>query len=292
MRGQPATTQRDAAIRDGTPDRGTPDHGAPDHGTPDRGWLAPRLPALSGLLWPTLLIVAVLAVWEVVVRWRQTPAWLLPPPSAIGRALLDDRSLLLTNARVTLSEILLGFGLAVIVGVALGVLIANVGPIARAVYPLVITSQTIPVPAIAPLLLIWFGYGLFPKVLVTALIGFFPIVVNTVDGIGSTDRDTLDLFRTLRASAWERLRHAQLPSALPAIFSGARIAMTACVIGAVFAELTGSSAGLGYLLNRSAAQFLTARVFAIIVVLSLLGISLFALLALIERAALPWRRVR
>lgn len=251
-----------------------------------------RLLSLSGLLWPAALITSVLVVWEVTVRLRNVPRWLLPPPSAIGRALVDDRSLLLRNAGVTLNEILLGFGLAVVVGVTLGVLIANVGPVARAVYPIVITSQTIPIPAIAPLLLIWFGYGLFPKVLVTALIGFFPIVVSTVDGIRSTDRDTLDLFRTLRASVWSRLRHAQLPSAMPAIFSGARIAMTACVIGAVFAELTGSSEGLGYLLNRSGAQFLTARVFAIIVVLSLLGISLFSLLALLERIALPWRRVR
>jgi ABC-type nitrate/sulfonate/bicarbonate transport system permease component len=277
MRSQTAASQRERAS---------------DGDRTGRGRSAPQVSNLTGLLWPALLIAAVLTVWEIVVRVRHVPRWLLPPPSQIGRTLVDDRTLLLTNARVTLSEILLGFGLAVVVGVTLGVLIANVGPVARAVYPIVITSQTIPVPAIAPLLLIWFGYGLFPKVLVTALIGFFPIVVNTVDGIRSTDRDTLDLFRTLRANAWDRLRHAQLPSALPAIFSGARIAMTACVIGAVFAELTGSSAGLGYLLNRSAPQFLTARVFAIIVVLSLLGIGLFALLALIERLALPWRRVR
>ena len=256
------------------------------------GYQTLRPPPLTGLLWPAGLIATILAIWEVTVRLRDIPAWLLPPPSAIGRALVEDRALLWANAGATLSEVLLGFGLALVVGVTLGVLIANVPAVARAVYPIVITSQTIPVPAIAPLLLIWFGYGLFPKVLVTALIGFFPIVVSTVDGIRATDPDTLDLFRTLRATAWQRLRHAQLPSALPAIFSGARIAMTACVIGAVFAELTGSSRGLGYLLNRSAAQFLTARVFAIIVVLSLIGISLFALLALIERLALPWRRVR
>jgi ABC-type nitrate/sulfonate/bicarbonate transport system permease component len=246
---------------------------------------------VTGAAWPVALIGALLAAWELIVRWRDTPAWLLPTPSLIGRTLVEDRALLLANARVTLAEVLLGFGLAVVVGVALGVLITTVPPVARAIYPIVITSQTIPIPAIAPLLLIWFGYGLFPKVLVTALIGFFPIVVATVDGIRRTDRDTLDLFRTLRAGPWVRLRHAQLPSALPSIFSGARIAMTACVIGAVFAELTGSSQGLGYLLNRAGGQFLTARVFAIIVVLSLMGIALFALIALLERLLLPWRRV-
>jgi ABC-type nitrate/sulfonate/bicarbonate transport system permease component len=239
-----------------------------------------------------VLIGVVLAAWELVVRVRDIEAWLLPSPSLIARTLVDERQLLLDNAWVTLSEVLLGFGLAVVVGVFLGILIANVPVVSRALYPLVITSQTIPLPAIAPLLLIWFGYGLLPKVLVTALIGFFPIVVTTVDGLRSTDRDTMDLFRTLRAGPWARLRHAQLPSALPAIFSGARVAMTACVIGAVFAELTGSSAGLGYLLNRAGGQFLTARVFAIIVVLSVMGMSLFALLTLLERWLVPWRHDR
>lgn len=246
----------------------------------------------GGILWPAALLAVALLVWEVTVRLRDVPTWLLPPPSLIGRTLVTDRALLLANARVTLLEILAGFGVAVVVGVTLGVLIATVRPVARAVYPIVITSQVIPLPAIAPLVLIWFGYGLLPKVLVTALIGFFPIVVSTVDGIRATDRDTLDLFRTLRASGWARLRHAQLPAALPAIFSGARIAMTACVIGAVFAELTGSSEGLGYLLNRSTGQFLTARVFAIIATLAVMGIALFGLLVLIERVALPWRRAR
>ena len=254
--------------------------------------LSGLLPLLAGILWPVVLIGAVLGIWELVVRVRDIQAWLLPAPSLIARTLFDERQLLLDNTWVTLSEILIGFGLAVVVGVSLGILIANVPLVSRAIYPLVITSQTIPLPAIAPLLLIWFGYGLFPKVLITALIGFFPIVVTTVDGLRSTDRDTMDLLRTLRAGPWARLRHAQLPSALPAIFSGARVAMTACVIGAIFAELTGSSAGLGYLLNRAGGQFLTARVFAIIVVLAVMGISLFALLTLLERWLVPWRRTR
>ncbi len=131
---------------------------------------------------------------------------------------------------------------------------------------------------------------MFPKILVTALIGFFPIVVNTVDGLRASDRDILALLRTLGANRWTRFRLAKVPSALPFVFSGARIAVAVCVIGAVFAELVGSSAGLGYLLTRSAAQFLTARVFASIVLLALLGMGLFGLVALAERLLLPWRR--
>lgn len=257
-----------------------------------RTWRRPREwgRAAGSWTWSALLLLVLLGIWQAVVRVRDVPAWLVPAPTTIGQTLLDDRTLLLTNARVTLFEVLLGFVLAMAVGIIAGILIATVPMVARAIYPIIITSQTVPIPAIAPLMLIWFGYGLFPKVLVTALIGFFPIVVNTVEGIRSTDPDTLDLFRTLRAGPLARLWYAQLPTALPAIFSGARISMTACVIGAVFAELTGSSEGLGYLLNRAGAQFLTARVFAVIVVLSMMGIVLFGLIAVLEYLLLPWRR--
>lgn len=242
-------------------------------------------------LWPALLIAAALAIWEVTVRVRDVPEWLLPPPSAIVRSLIDDRSLLLRHTRATLAEVLLGFALALTAGILLGIAIVSSRVIERALYPIVIASQTVPIPAIAPLMLIWFGYGLLPKVLITALIGFFPIAVNTVDGLRSLDPALHDLFRMLRASWWQRLRLAMLPAALPAIFSGARVAVAVCVIGAVFGELFGASEGLGYLLNRSTAQFLTARVFACIVLLSLMGIVLFGLVALAERFVMPWRRV-
>ncbi len=144
--------------------------------------------------------------------------------------------------------------------------------------------------ALAPLMLIWFGYGLMPKILITALIGFFPIAVNTVDGLRSGDREMLALLRSMGSSGWQRFRMVRVPAALPSIFSGARIAITFCVIGAIFGELVGASRGLGYLMERSAAQFQTSRVFACIVILALMGIGLFSLIALIERIALPWRR--
>ncbi len=239
---------------------------------------------------PGLLILFALGVWEVWVRVTRTPRWLLPPPSAVARTLVDDRALLLHHAGVTLGEVLLGFGLALAAGVLLAVLIDASEVVARAVYPLVIASQTVPVVALAPLLLIWFGYGLLPKVLVTALIGFFPVVVNTVDGLRAVDRDVLDLLRALGAGRWTRFRLAKLPAALPFVFSGARVAVAVCVIGAVFGELVGSSAGLGYLMTRAAAQFLTARVVASVVLLSAIGIGLFGLVALAERLLLPWRR--
>ncbi len=246
------------------------------------------------MLGPWLLPGALLAlagtVWEVWVRWREVPAWLLPPPSAIARTLLDDRGLLAEHALVTLWEVVLGFGLALAVGVALGAAIDASRVLERGVYPLVVASQTVPVITLAPLLLIWFGYGLLPKVLITALIGFFPIVVTTVDGLRAADREVLDLLRTLGAGRWARFRLAKLPGALPAVFSGAKVAVAVCVIGAVFGEFVGASRGLGYLLNRSTDQFLTARVFACVAVLAGMGVGLFGLVALAERLALPWRR--
>jgi ABC-type nitrate/sulfonate/bicarbonate transport system permease component len=246
---------------------------------------------ISRLLPPGLILVGLLVVWELWVEWAGTQRWLLPPPSRIGRTLWRDRELLLENARVTLTEAVLGFGCALVAGVLVAALIDASPTLRRAVYPLVVASQTIPIPAIAPLLLIWFGYGLMPKVLVTALIGFFPIAVNTVDGLRAVDRDVLDLLRSLGANRWRRFRLAKLPSAAPYVFSGAKVAVAVCVIGAVFGELVGSSAGLGYLINRSRAQFLTDRVFACLVLLALLGVGLFAAVALAERLLLPWRRV-
>lgn len=239
---------------------------------------------------PVLLLVLVAIFWELWVRVRDTPAWLLPPPSDILKTLWKDRDLLWHNARVTAEEIGLGFALALTAGVLLAIVIDASVIAERAIYPIVIASQTIPIFALAPLVLIWFGYGLMPKVLITALIGFFPIVVTMVDGLRGTDRELLDLLRALGAGRWTRFRLAKWPSSLPSLFSGARVAITVCVIGAVFGELIASSAGLGYLMRRASAQQLTARVFASIVVLSLLGVALFALVSALERIALPWRR--
>jgi ABC-type nitrate/sulfonate/bicarbonate transport system permease component len=241
-------------------------------------------------LWPSLLILALLIAWEISVDLRNTPRWLLPSPRDILQAFRTDWRMLLDHSRITLLEVILGFGLALCAGIATGVAIDSSAILRRAIYPLIIASQTIPMVALAPLMLIWFGYGLMPKILITALIGFFPIAVNTVDGLRSGDRDMLALLRSMGATSGQRFRMVRVPAALPLVFTGARIAITFCVIGAVFGELVGASQGLGYLMERSAAQFQTARVFACIVILAIMGISLFGLVALIERVALPWRR--
>ena len=158
----------------------------------------------------------------------------------------------------------------------------------RALYPFVIASQMVPIIVIAPLLLIWVGYGLAPKVIVVALTAFFPIVVNMVDGLQSVDPDAVNLLRTMGASRWQIFVKVQVPASLPFLFSGTRVAMAVSVIGAIIGEWVGSSQGLGYLMIRSKPQFLTERVFAAIVVLSVMGVALFVLVGVVEKLAIPW----
>ncbi|MFN8660596.1 MAG: ABC transporter permease [Thermomicrobiales bacterium] len=239
---------------------------------------------------PLALLGGLLLLWQAAVSLTGVPRWLLPAPTDVAVALVEDRRLLAENAVVTLWEVLIGFVIAVMAGVGCGILITRFPLLDRALYPLIIASQTVPVPAIAPLLLVWFGYGLLPKVLVTALVGFFPLVVNTVEGVRGTDREVVNLLRAFGAPPGRVFRLAEFPSALPSIFAGARIAVAICVIGAVFGELVGAKAGLGYLLTRSIAQFETPRMVAAIFLLAVMGASLFALVGLVERVVLPWRR--
>jgi ABC-type nitrate/sulfonate/bicarbonate transport system permease component len=249
-----------------------------------------RQATVTRWLAPISLLAGLVVLWQVAVSITNAPQWLVPSPTAVATALIEDRRLLGENALVTLQEVLIGFALALVTGIGCGIAIARSPVLDRALYPLIIASQTIPVPAIAPLLLVWFGYGLLPKVLVTALVGFFPLVVSTVEGVRSTDREVVNLLRAFGAPPGRVFRLAELPSAMPSIFSGARIAVAISVIGAVFGELVGAKAGLGYLLTRSIAQFETPRMVAAILILSVMGSTLFALVGLAERLLLPWRR--
>lgn len=246
--------------------------------------------ALMRWLPSAAIALGILAAWEIAVRALDVQKWLLPAPSDIAVSLYADAPLLWRHTLATMLEIAVGFGLALACGVALAVAIGMSRTLERAVYPFVIASQTIPIIVIAPMLLIWVGYGLAPKVIVVALISFFPIVVNMVDGLKSVDRDMVDLMRTMGANRWQIFAKALVPSSLPYLFSGVRVAVAVSVIGAVIGEWVGSSEGLGYLMLRSKPQFLTERVFAAIAILSAIGVGLFALAGIIERLSIPWWR--
>jgi putative hydroxymethylpyrimidine transport system permease protein len=243
---------------------------------------------------PLAVILALLGLWELAAQWGWTSNalniedFLIPAPSDIATSLWEDRSLLLSDGWVTLQEVLLGFAIAAAAGVAFAVLIHLSETARRAVYPLLVASQTIPIVILAPILVVWFGFGLTPKLVIVALICFFPITVNMLDGLRSVDPDLTKMMRSLGAGRLQRLWRVELPASLPYAFSGARVAITVSVIGAVFAEYVGSSEGLGHLINQAQAQLLTARSFAAVVVLSLMAILLFALVSLIERKLVTW----
>jgi len=246
-----------------------------------RGW--------AGLILPPLVFsLLFLAAWQAYCVFFDISDAALPTPVDVAEALWDNRELLFDNMWVTLQETLLGLLCAVVVGVTLGALIRSSRTIERAIYPWLVISQLVPIPAIAPVFVIWFGFDVRPKVLVVALVSFFPIVVNTVDGLRAVEPELINLMRTLGASRRRIFLSAQLPAAMPFIFSGLRIAAAFSVIGAVFGEWVGASEGLGYLILTLNNQTATAEVFAVVVVLALIGIALFALITLIERITIPW----
>ncbi|HEY2770173.1 MAG TPA: ABC transporter permease [Solirubrobacteraceae bacterium] len=241
------------------------------------------------LAWrPLLLLVALLGVWELYVDLGGADPLILPAPHSVASSLYDDRALLWSNFVTTAQEVLLGILLAVAVGFVLAVAIHFSRTLRDALYPLIVASQAVPIVVLAPVLAFWLGFGILPKLVVVALVSFFSIVVTTLAGFASVDPDLIKLMRTFDSTRVRTFRFVELPAALPGLFTGARIAVAVAVIGAVFAEWTGSSSGLGYLLIQSIPQLLSARAFAAVVILSLFAIALFVLLTLAERLLLPW----
>ena len=237
-----------------------------------------------------LLVLALLGAWQLYAEWGGVDRLILPAPSEIATALVDDRGLLWDNFLVTASEVALGIAAALLVGFACAVALHFWRPLRRATYPLLIGSQAIPIVIVAPLLIVWLGFGIAPKVAIIALVCFFPVAVTTLDALGRTDRDTLKLLHTLDASRWSAFRFAEAPAALPAALSGAKIAVAVAVIAAVFAEYAGSSEGLGHLILQSVPQLETARAWAAVVVLAAFAVVLFYALDLAQRHLLPWTR--
>src|SRR6516225_2239300 len=235
-----------------------------------------RSARISGILYPLAVVLGVLAAWEAGTRLLGVPTFLLPPPSAIAGSLRANASLLLFHGWVTTIEIVLGFTLSIAIGI----------PLALAIFLSPMFSRTIPA-AEAPLLLVWFGFGLLPKVLIAFLIAFFPIVINTAVGLASIEPEKIHLARSMGFGAVSTFFKFRLPNALPAIFGGLKIAITLAVVGAVVGEFVGGDAGLGYLLMTANGTMDTQLLFAGIVALTILGIALFVLVELAERLAIP-----
>lgn len=232
-----------------------------------------------------------LALWELGVRWANMPAFILPPPSAVGVALLArlaDGSLL-WHASITLGHVLGGLALGLSVAFTLGYLIAK-SPVLEAVLgPYIVASQAVPVVAIAPLLVIWLGPGPLTKMVISALIVFFPVLVNTVVGVRAIPSEQRDLFRAWQANRWQTLWHLEIPAALPVLLGGLRVGATLAVIGAVVGEFVGSDRGLAALIMQGQLTYATSQIFVGVLALVLMALSLYGMVTALERHVLRWR---
>lgn len=242
---------------------------------------------------PIGFIVLLVAAWQVWVVTAHIHQFLLPPPSAIWDQLVRSWSTVLAHDTwITLQEVIYGFAAGCALGFVLAVGIAYSRFLERSLYPLIVASQAVPKIAIAPLFIVWLGFGIAPKVVVTVLLVFFPITVTTAQGLMSVDESLVDLLRSVRATPWQIFRRIRLPNALPQIFSGMRIGITLAVVGAVVGEWVGANAGLGYLITYAQSQLETTLTFAAITILVAMGVVLFLAIDLIAWLAVPWARDR
>jgi len=239
--------------------------------------------------YPALMMLSIaVVIWEGYVRITNTPIWILPAPTQIMAALIREKKILIEHTLVTLYEALFGFGLAVIISLVLAVFIDSFSFLKKGMYPILVASQTVPIIAIAPLLFIWFGFEILPKVMVVTLVAFFPIVINLVDGLNQTDQGAISLLKTMNATKWQLFIKVRFPSALPSMFSGLRIAGTYSVMGAVIGEWLGASKGLGIYMKNTSHSFLTDQVFAAIIVVVTISIMIYSFLLILEQIFIPW----
>jgi NitT/TauT family transport system permease protein len=236
----------------------------------------------------------IVVIWDLYVRLLGLSALVLPSPYQVWLSLVENTlsGRLLDHLWVTLSEVLLGFLLGSVIGVALGTLTAQ-SPLMRTIMgPYILASQAMPKLALAPIIVIWLGFGIAPKVVITALICFFPLLENTIIGLTSTDPHQVELFQALTASRWQSFIKLRVPNALPVIFAGLRVAITLAVVGAVVGEYVGANRGLGALVIAAQGSFDTPLMFAIFVYLTVVGIILYKLMELLEQTAFSWRHIK
>lgn len=239
-----------------------------------------RKPKLKGL--PTLLGVVFIVLWQLIVDFTKIPPYLLPGPISVIKALYEERALLLSHTLVTLYEALIGFGIAVVLGVAFGLIMGYFEIVRRVLYPVFVVTQTIPMIVLAPLLGVWFGFGLLPKVLIIVLLCFFPITVSFTQSLIKADEDMDSLLKVMGASRWKSFLLTRIPQALPGLFAGLKIAVTYSIMGAVISEWIGAQKGLGIFMTRSMTNFKTAALFADVLIIIVLSMAFYKLIEYIE----------
>lgn len=256
---------------------------------------SPRLKKLRRLGWnllPPLTFVAIVALWAVAIPLFKIPPYLLPGPGGVFSRLITDAAQLWDNSLVTLTEILLGFGLTLVTAIPLGLVIA-LSPIAKqVVYPPLMLMQLVPKIAVAPLFLVWMGFGMESKILLTLLMTFFPLLLASISGFQILDTRLLYLTQSMGASSWQTFRYLRFPAALPVIFSGIKTSATIASTAAIVAEFVGANKGLGYVLLRGTSTMDMQLTFAVLVVLTLIGIAINYVVEFAEWAMTPWQRAK
>jgi NitT/TauT family transport system permease protein len=257
---------------------------------------APRRASWAGwLLWtslPVLVFVGLIVAWWLAVALLDIPAYLLPPPQDVLPRLVSARQSLWNNSLITLEEIVLGFALSVVMAIPLGLLIALSPAAKRMLYPLLVFIQLVPKIAIAPLFVVWIGFGPTSKVMLTLLLTFFPLLLASIAGFQILDPRFQYLTRSMGATGWQTFRYLRFPSALPVIFGGLKTSATIAATAAIVAEFVGANKGLGYLLLQATGSLDTTLVFAILFVMTIIGLALNSVVEIAEYVMTPWRRGR
>jgi len=239
-------------------------------------------------LYSLLFFLMLIAIWEIISRTGSVPSYILPAPSMIIYSLFSNFSLMGRHILVTVYETLVGFIISVFLGIIIAIIMDGLPFVKKVIYPLLITSQTIPIITLAPLFIIWFGYGYLPKIIIVILICFFPISINLLQGLGSVDIELINLLKSMGASKYQIYKIVKLPASLPSLFSGLKIAATYSIMGATIGEWVGGKDGIGVFMLRAKYSFATDKVFGAIIIITVLSICLLKLIEFIERKSMPW----
>lgn len=247
---------------------------------------------ITRLKWPAIFLMLVLMGWQSLSGFGIVPQLVLPSPLQVARALFSEFGVLMAHARITLWEAFLGLSLGLFLSFALAVVMERWEPVYQGLYPILVITQTIPVIAIAPLLVLWMGYGMAPKVTLVVLVCFFPVVIGLLDGFKTADRDAINLLHAMGANRWQIMRHIKMPVAMPSFFAGLKIAVAYSFVGAVIAEWLGGNAGLGVYMTRVKKAYAFDKMFAVILLIILISLLLMGLTKQIERRVMRYRNIK
>lgn len=247
-----------------------------------------KLENIEDKIIPASFFAILLIIWEVVGRLEVVPAYILPSPTRIMKTLIINLPLLKEHIIVTSMEAVVGFIIAIILSIVIAIVMDSIPLVKKAVYPLIITSQTIPIITIAPLFAIWFGFGYLPKIVIVVLVCFFPITISLLEGLSSVEPELLNLIKSMGASKVQLYKMVKLPAAMPSFFSGLKISATYSIMGATIGEWVGGKKGLGVYMLRVKHSFATDKVFATIIIITLLSIAILKIVSFIEKKSMPW----